>query len=168
MKRTKSKKPRCSKATVLSWSLWSQSWDKKKVMGTFCGKGSYVLRQKWNSQGLGLVAGRAYGLQKIEWWGAGMDICLGWGANVHIAQLVPLPSTASCFSKTQTGFTFLVLAHLVSPGQMVVKRVLLSRDVTEPAKIQNRQIRILYFKSVRFGFRCGFVTESHLKYTFIC
>ena len=36
---------------------------------------------------------------------------------------MPLPLTVSCFSKIQIGFTFLVPAHLDSPGQRVVKRV---------------------------------------------
>ena len=36
---------------------------------------------------------------------------------------MPLPLTVSCFSKIQIGFTFLVLAHLGSPGQRAVKRV---------------------------------------------
>ena len=40
-----------------------------------------------------------------------------------MAQLMPLPPTVSCFSKIQIGFTFLVLAHLGSPGQRAVKRV---------------------------------------------
>ena len=40
-----------------------------------------------------------------------------------MAQRIPLPLTVSCFSKTQIGFTFLVLAHLGSPGQRAVKRV---------------------------------------------
>jgi len=30
---------------------------------------------------------------------------------------MPLPLTVSCFSKIQTGFTFLVPAHLGSPGK---------------------------------------------------
>ena len=34
-----------------------------------------------------------------------------------------LPLTVPCFSKIQIGFTFLVLAHLGSPGQRVIKRV---------------------------------------------
>jgi len=36
---------------------------------------------------------------------------------------MPLPLTLSCFSKMQIGFTFLVLAHLGSPGKRAVKRV---------------------------------------------
>ena len=54
--------------------------------------------------------------------GAGTVICLGRGADLHMAQLMPLPLTVSCFSKIQIGFTFLVPAHLGSPGQRAVKR----------------------------------------------
>jgi len=42
------------------------------------------------------------------------------GADLHMAQLMPLPLTVSCFSKVQIGFTFLVPAHPVSPGQRAV------------------------------------------------
>jgi len=42
---------------------------------------------------------------------------------LHMAQLMPLPLTVSCFSKIQIGFTFLVPAHLDSPGQRAVKWV---------------------------------------------
>jgi len=43
-------------------------------------------------------------------------LCLEQGADLHTAQLMPLPLTVSCFSKIQIGFTFLVPAHLGSPG----------------------------------------------------
>ena len=36
---------------------------------------------------------------------------------MHTAQLMPLPLAVSCFSKIQIGFTFLVPAHLGSPGK---------------------------------------------------
>ena len=52
-----------------------------------------------------------------------MVICLERGADVHMAQLMPLPLTVSCFIKIQIGFTFLVLAHLGCPGQSAVKCV---------------------------------------------
>ena len=42
---------------------------------------------------------------------------------MHTAQLMPLPLTVSCFSKIQIGFTFLVPAHVDSPGQRAVKWV---------------------------------------------
>jgi len=62
-------------------------------------------------------------LLQIEWWGAGVVIYLERSADLHMAQLMPLPLTVSSFSKTQIGFTFLVPAHLDSPGQKAVKRV---------------------------------------------
>ena len=61
--------------------------------------------------------------KKTEWWGAGVVICLERGADSHLAQLMPLPLTVSCFSEIQTGSTFLVPAYLGSPRQRAVKRV---------------------------------------------
>ena len=52
-----------------------------------------------------------------------MVVCLVQGADLHIAQLMLLPLTVSCFSKIQIGFTFLVPTHLGSPGKRAVKRV---------------------------------------------
>jgi len=52
-----------------------------------------------------------------------MVICLERDADLHMAQMMPLPLTVSCFSKIQIGFTFLVPAHLGSPGKRAVKRV---------------------------------------------
>jgi len=53
-----------------------------------------------------------------------MIICLERGADLHMAQLMPLSLTVSCFSKIQIGFTFLVPAHHPgSPGQRAVKWV---------------------------------------------
>ena len=43
--------------------------------------------------------------------------CLEQGADLHMAKLMPLPLTFSCFSKIQIGFTFLVPADLGSPGK---------------------------------------------------
>jgi len=50
-----------------------------------------------------------------------MVICLERGADLHTAQLMPLPLTGSCFSKIQIGFTFLVPADPGSPGKRAVK-----------------------------------------------
>jgi len=62
-------------------------------------------------------------VKKLEWWGAGMVICLERGAHLPMAQLMPLPLTVSCFNKIQIGVTFLVPAHPGSPGKRAVKRV---------------------------------------------
>jgi len=57
---------------------------------------------------LTLFVGRQEGHRpvKTEWWGAGVVICLERDAGVHMAQLMPLPLTVSCFSKIQIGLPF--------------------------------------------------------------
>ena len=44
---------------------------------------------------VGWAAGRVFGLEKTECWGVGVVICLELGADLHIAQLMPLPLTVS-------------------------------------------------------------------------
>jgi len=75
---------------------------------------------------LTLLVGRQEGhpaCKKLSGCGASVVISLQWGADLHMPQLMPLPLTVSCFSKIQIGFTFLVPAHLGSPGKRAVKRV---------------------------------------------
>ena len=50
-----------------------------------------------------------------------MVICLERCVDLHMG--MPLLLTVSCSNKIQIGFTFLVPAHLGSPGQRAVKRV---------------------------------------------
>ena len=47
---------------------------------------------------LTLLVGRQEGhpVCKKQWWGAGVVVCLEQGADLHIAQLMPLPFTVSC------------------------------------------------------------------------
>jgi len=52
-----------------------------------------------------------------------MVIRLEQSADLHIAQLMPLPLTVSCFSKIQIGFTFLVPAHPCSSGIRAFERM---------------------------------------------
>ena len=75
---------------------------------------------------LTLLVGRQEGhpaCKKTEWWGTALVICLERDADLHMAQLMPLPLTVSCSGKIQIGFTFLVLAHPGSPGKRAVKWV---------------------------------------------
>jgi len=44
--------------------------------------------------------------KKLEWWGAGVVICLERGTDLHMFQLKPLLLTVSCFSKIQIGLPF--------------------------------------------------------------
>ena len=60
-----------------------------------------------------------------------MVICLDLVADLHMAQLMPLPLTVFCFSKIQIGFTFLVPAYPGSPGQTAVKRVCVRNETDD-------------------------------------
>ena len=46
-----------------------------------------------------------------------MVICLERDADLHMAQLMPVPLSVSCFSKIQIVFIFSVPADLGSPGK---------------------------------------------------
>jgi len=84
---------------------------------------SYYLTAKAQTSAfskLMLLVGRQEGhpaYKKTEWWGAGMVDCVERDADLHMAQLMPLPLSVSCFSKIQIGFTFLVSAHRVVPDK---------------------------------------------------
>ena len=71
-----------------------------------------------------------------------MVICLEQCADLHVAQLMPLPITVSCSSQIQIGFTFQVPAHPGSPGKRAVKRVCVCCSMCE--------ILILIFDSTTF------------------
>ena len=73
-----------------------------------------------------------------------MVICLERDADLHVAQLMLLPLTVSCFSKIQIGFTFLVPAHLGSPGQRALKRVCMSVIIS----------RVLYLQATIMKLAC--------------
>ena len=67
-----------------------------------------------------------------------MVICLERDAYLHMAQLMPLPLTVSCFSKIQIGFTFLVLAHLGSPRKRAIKRVFVRSFVNAATNVPHK------------------------------
>jgi len=56
-----------------------------------------------------------------------------------MAQLMPLPLTVSCFSKIQIGFSFLVPAHLGSPGKRAVKWVYVLFGTTQVGRYWKKQ-----------------------------
>ena len=66
-----------------------------------------------------------------------MVICLERGADLHTAQLMPLPLTVSCFSKIQIGFTFLVPAH---PGKKGSPYSVTERRVPELIPVLGSQL----------------------------
>ena len=60
-------------------------------------------------------------VKKTERWGAGVVICLEWGADLHMVQLMPLPLTVSCFSKIQIGLLFWYRLTWVVPDKGPLK-----------------------------------------------
>jgi len=67
---------------------------------------------------------------KTEWWDVGMVMYLGQGADLHMAQLMPLPLTISCFSKSRLVLpSWWYLSGVGSPGEsrtkskMAIKRL---------------------------------------------
>ena len=76
--------------------------------------------------------------------------CLQRGADLHMAQLMPLLLNVSCFSKIPVGFTFLILAHPSSPRQRAVEWVCVC--VVSAVMTQEVFLKILL----------------HVKYTWTC
>ena len=74
-----------------------------------------------------------------EWWGAGVVICLERGADLHMAQLMPLPLTVSCFTKIQIAFTFLVPARLGNPKRAIKWMCVLLYN----CKLKRKKIKVL-------------------------
>jgi len=74
-----------------------------------------------------------------------MVICLELGADLHMAQRIPLPLTVSCFSKIQIGYTFLVPADPGSPGQRAVKRVCVCVSLQRSTNSELQQFNLQFF-----------------------
>jgi len=70
-------------------------------------------------------------LLKTEWWDAGVVMCLGQGADLHMAQLIPLPLNISCSSKSRLVLPFWcqlnrVIADKIQEGRKTVVCVCMS------------------------------------------
>jgi len=61
---------------------------------------------------------------KTEWWDVGMVVCLGRGVDLHMAQLMPLPLTVCCSSKSRFVLPFWYRLTQVVPDKVqgAVKR----------------------------------------------
>ena len=61
-----------------------------------------------------------FNASKYQRWGAGVVICLERGADLHMAQLMPLPLTVSCFSKSRLILPFWYRLTWVVPDKRCV------------------------------------------------
>jgi len=66
---------------------------------------------------IGCVAGKASGLKKLEWCGTGVVICLERGADLHMAQLMPL-SLASVKSRLVLPFWYWLTWAVLGKGPL--------------------------------------------------
>ena len=89
-----------------------------------------------------------------------MVIYLERGADLHMAQLMPLPLTVSCSRKIQIGITFLVPAYPGCPGKEAVKCC--SSVVSE--KVPEGSTLVVVDTRISFSHRVGLVERSlHAK-----
>ena len=83
-----------------------------------------VIIKEYAFSALTLLVGRQEGHPACKKLSGGMLALLSaWGADLHIAQQMPLPLTISCSNKIQIGFnlpgfTFLVPADPGGPGHI--------------------------------------------------
>ena len=100
-----------------------------------------------------------------------MVICLERDADLHTARLMPLPLTVSCFTKIQIGFTFLVPAHLGSPGKGplngCVTRTVQRWCIGDYGLLQNtfsEERRPKFFYIAKFAAVCKFLPKCTVSY----
>ena len=63
-------------------------------------------------------------VKNMEWWGAGVVICPGQGANNwHMVQLMPLPPHHLLLQQNSEWFIILLPAYAGRPGKKAVKRL---------------------------------------------
>jgi len=125
----------------------------------------YRVKYKSGMFSYDFVANLSPSVSVNEWWGTGIVICLERGADLHMAQLMPLPLIVSCFGKIQIGFIFLVPAHPGSPGKRAVKRVCVCVCVCVSVKELWKSVNIWgshgqEFSVLFFDWRCMCVVTS--------
>ena len=85
-----------------------------------------------------LSAGGRKGIQPVKsWWDADVVMYLGQGADLHMAQLMPLPLTISCFSKSR----------LVLPSWLCVLPFWCRLTRVVPDKIQQCHKRLCVYQN---------------------
>jgi len=82
------------------------------------------------------------GIRPVKNWVVGCwhGVCLEQGADLHMAQLMPLPLTVSCFSKIQIGFYLSGTGSPGSPRKRAVKRVCVCVCVSVPGQIHDSHL----------------------------
>jgi len=101
------------------FGVWQDVWQNLQQQLSSSSSSLFIHQVLQCFDAVGWAAGRAPAYKKLS---AGMVICLQRGADLHMAQLMPLPLTVSCFSKIQIGFylsgTVCVCVCIYTPGSM--------------------------------------------------
>ena len=82
-----------------------------------------------------LLVGRQEGhpaCKKTEWWSAGVVIYLERGADLHTAQLMPLPLTVSCSVKSRLALPFWYQLTRVVPDKGPLNGYMWFKDSVAP------------------------------------
>ena len=98
---------------------------------------------------VGWVAGRASGLYKTEYWGAGIVICLERGADLHTAQLMSLPFAS-------------VKSRLVLPFWYRLTRVVLDKGPL--TGVSGNDFRTPPLTNGRHLFNCSLSSASWIRW----
>jgi len=77
--------------------------------------------------------------KKTGWSGAGVVICLECNADLHMAQLIPLPLTVSCFSKSRLVIPFWYRLTRVVPEKGPLNRCE-TMQINYQTSIKTRQL----------------------------
>ena len=104
---------------------------------------------------LTLLVGRQEGhpaCKKTDWWDAGVFICLERSADLHTAQLMPLPLTVSCSSKSR----------LVLPFWYWLTRVVPSAGLMPTEARGNYLHEAPYLRETKTYLNCMHASESTL------
>jgi len=108
---------------------------------------------------VGRAAGGHLACKKTEWWDAGVVMCLEQGADLHMAQLMPLPLTNSCSSKYRLVLTFWCRLTRVVPDKIQEGHKTLCVWGVCVCSIQvgpDRRIALIIFRA----FTCCSITSS--------
>ena len=107
------------------------------------------MRSNYAHSALTLLVGWQEGHPTCKNWvvGAGVVICLERGADFHMAQLMPLPLTVSCFSKIR----------LVLPFWYQLNRVVPDKG---PLLLMPLPLTVSCFSKIQIGFT--FLVPAHL------
>jgi len=90
-------------------------------------------------------------VKKTEWWGDDVVICLRRSAGLHITQMMPLPLTVSCSSKSRQALPFWYQLTRVVPDSGPLNRYLTLWYILQHSKQKGHEKEYLHNLSITFA-----------------